>query len=108
MKAVESFVSTFESEVNVITKLPDHLPVRSSAAIRDGARNRTPPAKRNIRLSIAISFVKGTELDTNRHTNRRPGWFQVCTESSTDLERPSAQDSAGPRARACNFRNSDR
>src|SRR5262245_59182459 len=104
MKAVESFVSPSE---NVMTKLPDHLPVKSSAAIRDGARNRTPPEKRNIRLSIVISFVKYTELDTNRHTNRRPGWFQISTASGTDLERPNAQGSSAPRTPACTFRNSD-
>src|SRR5262249_40591554 len=100
MKALESFVSPSEDEM---TKLPDHLPVRSSAAIRAGARNRTPPEKRNIRLSIVISFVNCTELDTNR----RPGWFQASTARGTDLERPNAQDSAPPRAPACTFRNSN-
>ena len=43
-----------------------------------------------------ISFVKGVELDTNRHTNRRPGWFQFSTARGTDLERPNAQDCAAP------------
>src|SRR5215475_10217278 len=100
MKAVESFVSPSE---NVMMKLPDHLPVKSSAAIRTGARNRTPPEKRNIRLSIVVSFALCMELDTNRHTNRRPGWFQVSTARGTDLERPNAQDSAAPRSPACNF-----
>src|SRR5262245_32270674 len=120
MKALASFVSPSE---NVMTKLPDHLPVKSSADIRAGARSRTPPEKRNVRLSIVISFVMCMEPDTNWHTSRRPAWFQVsaasgsersshnrarlATARGTDLEQPNAQHSPAPRAPACDFRNSD-
>src|SRR5262245_3689697 len=75
MKAMASFVSP---SGNVMTKLPDHLPVRSSAASSTGARSRTKPTMPTS-FFIVISFVTYMKLDSHWHTNRRPGWFQFAT-----------------------------
>src|SRR5262245_18937395 len=103
MKAMASF---FSPSGDVMTKLPDHLPVKSSADIRAGARSRTPPEKRNVRQSIVISFVTCIEPDTNWHTCWQSAWFQFSAARGTDLEQPNAQHSSAPRAPACDFRNS--
>src|SRR5215470_1315747 len=97
MKAMESFVSP---SGNVMTKLPDHLPVMSSAASSTGARSRTKLTTL-ASLFIVISFATCKKLDTHRHTNRHPGWFQFSAAS--DGERGSQNRATLAIARGAEF-----